>query len=398
LVSFALRCAALAALCLSPVVAWAEDPPPCGSPAAPAAVSTLEAARKVRAEFPEPAAAAAFEVQVEHFARGLPLGRGAFSATAEASLRGKAWRCAVEMALGPAEKPTLTLETVSMLGRDLRLLREEMTWKEGDALRTATAVRNDAKKGFDVGRPEAGTFVEEAAPDVTSDGFAALLLFLRLCPEGAAKYEVGIFKLGEDDAVWRIDVLGDGRLKDAGLGFDAEAWVAKATDGKRSVDVYLDRSDRGFLAMYAVEKAQWSIRKGLCKPKGVCPVPDIKQPAKSARDAGARFLMASLMGDLDVVGRSFHWASVLEQTKRDVGAVDEATLKGMYLDMLRPMLKDLHPDAAWRIVKPVMDASHESTGDAGATTVRFGSPFHRLTYTAKEMDGGWLITSLSLPK
>jgi hypothetical protein len=388
---------ALAALLLvlAPGLARAEEPAPAP---APAPASPADAAKKVRAAFPEPSEKAAFAVEVEVFVGGQVVGTATFSAAADTALDAKVWRLKSKFAQGPADAPLAVTTASSTLERTLRLLHEEKVAKQGEKQKTTMAVRSE--KGFDVGftegEKETVKTVAEAPDDATTDEIAGLLLFLRMCPADPATYEVTTYDTDERQTRTRkVDVKGAGRLKEESLGLDAEAFVAVLSAGKEVTELFLDPKDRSFLAVHSVDRGFWGARKGLGKVKDAGPVPDYKQPAKSAKEAGIRLAMGISTGDLEVLEGTFHWESVPEMFKAMGLEIDDPeTAKMMLIEGMKPYLKEMEPAKAWPGVKSLIDSAAETKSEDGTVEVKpsGGMP----SYKAKEFDGKWLITWMAI--
>jgi hypothetical protein len=380
---------AFAALAFAPALAIAEDPAPDAAPAA----SPADASKKARAAFPEPSDAAAFAIETDFMMNGAKVGEASFAAKADATDSGKVWRCTQSLAVGSQK-----LKSSATLQRDLRLDHEERNETAQGQTKTTMVIR--AEKGFSVGFTEGEKETvksEVAAPaEATSDEIYAFLLFLRLVPAGAAKYEVETFDSDKRQVVKHAtEVKGAGRLKDDTLGLDAEAWVAVDEHGGKTIEVYLDPKDRGFLAARSLDQKWWLVKRGLAKPKDAGPVPDYKKDATSAKEAGIRFFMSVLVGDLETIGAAIHWPSMVAAVKEQMGMdLEEEALKELVLMQVKPSLQEMQPEQAWPLAKAAADGAKETPGEDGAVSVSMG----QLNYTAKAFDGKWMITGMMPPK
>ena len=134
------------------------------------------------------------------------------------------------------------------------------------------------------------------------------------------------------------------------------------------------------------------IAKGLAKEPDAPPL-DTAGAAKSPEEAGARFAIGLLTGDLELLGAVVHWESVRAAAPPEGALADLAAYRAARIAELKASSKDLPRSHAEALVRrAVMDAT--ATEVEGGVEVVFGPPLATFRYVARLVDGAWLLVRL----
>ncbi len=357
-------------------VARSEDAP----------VSPAARGLAVLASLPAPSEKGAFKFECNLYSGGMVVGQATFEAKVGVVDKSPVWLVEESLRADAGGGRQVIQSKAATLGADLRLLRLEATDAQGDAKKSTTAIRTET--GFNLTKvgPD-GTAESKLEADAHTIGtMTAVLVFLRHCPAEAASYELRAFSA--DSGVVEggtLDVKGLGKYTEGRVSVDA--FVTHAVLGERVMDVYLDPTNREFLAIRS--------SAGLSAVKAGLLDMDTSAPTASAVEAGSRFALAILTSDEALLSSAIHWPSLWSVAKAIEGYTDdEAAYKVKAMSELKPTFKTLgRTQASALVAKAASGAKEDVAGEA--TIVTFGAPMVGFVYTAKAIDDVWYIVKLS---
>ncbi|HVG93778.1 MAG TPA: hypothetical protein VND21_04985, partial [Planctomycetota bacterium] len=353
---------------------------------------------------PGPAAAFTFEAAIVVEGESRPRGTATFAARPAAGTADPHWEITETAEIPgpvpegvPEDEPDATLRrqrTEVVLGRDLAFRRYERRVSQGERLVESTSLLWGEGSNLKVvhvdghGGEKSASVAADRAATATLSG---LVLFLRQCPPEPASYEIPIF-VHEADAVRtvRVEVT---RSSGPREGLPAEARLtASVAMGAWTISIHVAEKDR---ALRRIEQQNGATRVvyAVKEPSPIEPL-DVSKPAGSAREVGVRLVVGLLTGDDALLAGTFHWPSVLASEKTTSGFTgDEAALRTDVLAKLKGALGSATRAEAERRARDAAGAATE-TEDGGQVKVRFGEPFSRLAYHARQIDGAWYVVGL----
>jgi hypothetical protein len=271
-----------------------------------------EAAARVRGAFPEPSAKHGFHATYDVVMGDRELGSwemGAEPVTEDGKTR---WRLHERMT--DAQGAERTAE--SFAEADLRGVRGTFAEGSGDGAQQGTWTYADGKVVVRRGAAgEAGASGDEDAGDVEEidaatpplPGFPALLLFCRLVPEEAAKYDVPVHDtIGGQIETIALDVRGPAMWTAKGERF--RVWLVVATMRGNKVRLGFSFPGRGeFLGLDGGESGTSLVRR---TSPDAATMPDLSAPAATPEAAAIKQVVGLATGDADLLRAAFHWPTL----------------------------------------------------------------------------------------
>lgn len=357
--------------------------------------TAAERTATLRAGFPPPSVEKGWRLDAEIRLQGTPFGNARFELRPSDGSEGSRTWHVIETSRVHSGLQAKVLSTEAILAGDLSLVRmDRRRGEEGGETETLHVERADA--GFSLERrAKAGAEpVRSVVPAdrATTSTLAALFQLARLCPTEPATYELPVL-LGDDGgiAAGRIEVRGPSRLEAEGAARDS--WLVVATLGPDLVfELHLDPKDRTPLAAIQPRSGLVMIAKGLAKEPDAPPL-DTAGPAHSPEEAGARFAIGLLTGDLDMIAAVVHWESLRAAAPPEAALADLPTYRAARLAELKASCKDLPRSHAEGLVRRAVSEASTSEVDGGIEVV-FGPPLATFRYVAKLVDGAWLLVRL----
>ena len=382
----ALGVAALLGLAAS---ARAGEPPP----EPKRAQTDGERAESVLRSLKEPAEADAFTFECEMRSGGAVVGEARFAAAAGRFEGQPVWFVDEVAHVTTPGAASQTRRTGARLTQDLRLLHIEKE-ETAPGRETLKVEADRTPAGFAITEPKGAdaprkTTIE--APAGTTSTLAALTQFLRKCAAEPATYELQYFNLSRERVTAaKVEVKGKGALDVEGKALPA--WVATVDpDPDSHFDLYFDPSDRTLLVLDVPARGLKFAKKGLFSAKAEPPL-DTSKPPASAKEAGARFALGVLAGDLELFKSALDFPA-MRTVEGFEGSLDAYTAK--VVAAWKPAFRNVPRPQADGLARAGLVGAVETVRPDGTVLVVFGPTMPNVRYEARGKDGVWRIVRLN---